>query len=296
MTVRCEGRIGMMLSSACAFSAASGLTHHFTAKERDAESGLDNFTARYYGSNMGRFMSPDVGADIEALPYADFQNPQSLNLYGYVMNNPVKSVDKDGHNVTLCVDGQSQCTTISDDRWKAVQQQIAAGNSGGVTVDGKGFLGTGTIMCDGSACGKATYSEEGLHDASMPIIAAVAGGVAGPGIVRSMFNALTGMANEQQPQRNTGGTDPSTPTGRRGSPMNVPRGTNSPEVIGGRYYTGHALDQMQGRGIPSSVVEDTIAHPGTSFPGNTPGTTVYARDGVTVVTNNSGSVITVIPK
>lgn len=31
----------------------------YTGKERDAESGLDNFGARYYGSSMGRFMSPD---------------------------------------------------------------------------------------------------------------------------------------------------------------------------------------------------------------------------------------------
>src|SRR5262249_48329770 len=31
----------------------------FTGKERDAESGLDYFGARYYGSNMGRFITPD---------------------------------------------------------------------------------------------------------------------------------------------------------------------------------------------------------------------------------------------
>jgi integrase/recombinase XerD len=32
---------------------------HFTCKERDAESGLDDFGARYLGSSMGRFLSPD---------------------------------------------------------------------------------------------------------------------------------------------------------------------------------------------------------------------------------------------
>jgi len=32
---------------------------HFTGKERDSESGLDNFGARYNSSNFGRFMSPD---------------------------------------------------------------------------------------------------------------------------------------------------------------------------------------------------------------------------------------------
>jgi hypothetical protein len=31
------------------------------------------------------------------VPYADLANPQSLNLYGYVKNNPLSQVDKDGH-------------------------------------------------------------------------------------------------------------------------------------------------------------------------------------------------------
>ncbi|MBN9617476.1 MAG: hypothetical protein J0G35_18080 [Acidobacteriales bacterium] len=33
--------------------------HHFTGKERDSESGLDYFGARYYGASMGRFTTPD---------------------------------------------------------------------------------------------------------------------------------------------------------------------------------------------------------------------------------------------
>jgi RHS repeat-associated protein len=52
-----------------------------TGKERDTESGLDYFGFRYYGSSMGRFMSPDLGADAFALPFADLKNPQTLNLY-----------------------------------------------------------------------------------------------------------------------------------------------------------------------------------------------------------------------
>ena len=41
-----------------------------TAKERDAESGLDYFGARYYGSALGRFTSPDWSARAEPVPYA----------------------------------------------------------------------------------------------------------------------------------------------------------------------------------------------------------------------------------
>jgi RHS repeat-associated protein len=71
--------------------------HHFTGKERDAESGNDYFGARYYASTMGRFMSPDWSAKAEPVPYAKTDNPQSLNLYAYVLNNPLRNIDADGH-------------------------------------------------------------------------------------------------------------------------------------------------------------------------------------------------------
>jgi RHS repeat-associated protein len=69
-----------------------------TGKERDAESGLDYFGARYYASSMGRWMSPDWSAKASAVPYAKLDNPQSLNLYQYMRNNPLSGVDPDGHS------------------------------------------------------------------------------------------------------------------------------------------------------------------------------------------------------
>jgi RHS repeat-associated protein len=71
---------------------------HFTGEERDAESGLDNFGARYYSSSFGRWTSPDWSDDQDPVPYADFANPQTLNLYGIVQNNPVTFIDPDGHD------------------------------------------------------------------------------------------------------------------------------------------------------------------------------------------------------
>ncbi len=70
----------------------------FTGKERDVESGNDYFGARYYNSTLARFLSPDWSATAEAVPYAKLDNPQSLNLYAYAGNNPIRNIDPDGHN------------------------------------------------------------------------------------------------------------------------------------------------------------------------------------------------------
>jgi len=69
--------------------------YKFTSKERDAESNLDMFGARYYGSSLGRFMTPDWAAKATAVPYAKFGDPQTLNLYSYVQNNPLARFDDD---------------------------------------------------------------------------------------------------------------------------------------------------------------------------------------------------------
>jgi RHS repeat-associated protein len=62
----------------------------FGSKERD-ETRLDYFLARYYSSTQGRFTSPDI-------PFADQSegDPQSWNLYAYVVNNPLKYTDPFG--------------------------------------------------------------------------------------------------------------------------------------------------------------------------------------------------------
>ena len=72
----------------------------FTSKERDAETGLDYFGARYMSASQGRFMSPDV-----SLADQWENDPQSWNLYSYVRNNPLRFVDPTGHNCVNFDDG-----------------------------------------------------------------------------------------------------------------------------------------------------------------------------------------------
>jgi RHS repeat-associated protein len=86
-------------------SVGSDPNHYkFTGKERDTESGLDYFGARHYASGMGRFMTPDWSDEPDPIPYASLQNPQTLNLYSYVANNPTTFDDPDGHcwGDTIC--------------------------------------------------------------------------------------------------------------------------------------------------------------------------------------------------
>src|SRR5215467_16069909 len=83
--------------TSCCYDGACSHVYKFTGKERDAESGLDNFGARFDSSALGRFMTPAWAVRPTAVPYAMFGDPQSLNLYGYVRNDPVSSADLDGH-------------------------------------------------------------------------------------------------------------------------------------------------------------------------------------------------------
>ena len=71
-------------------------------------------------------------------------------------------------------------------------------------------------------------------------------------------------------------------------------GNNRPTVIGGRQYSGHALDQMQRRGIPPSAVEDAIRS-GEKSTGKTSGTITYysPSNNLSVITDaETGSVVT----
>jgi RHS repeat-associated protein len=86
------------------FVANDSNHYKFTGKERDAETQLDYFGARYFSNGLGRWVSADWSSTPIPVPYADFGDPQSLNLYGYVTNNPAIKIDPDGH----CTKGGEQ--------------------------------------------------------------------------------------------------------------------------------------------------------------------------------------------
>ncbi len=100
---------------------------HFTGQLHDWESGLDYFGARYYAGVQGRFLTPDWSATPEAVPYGHFENPQSLNLYAYVGNNPITDTDPDGHDQSSepgGVDPNAQLEAEKGDNGGAVANEM----------------------------------------------------------------------------------------------------------------------------------------------------------------------------
>lgn len=99
-----------------------------------------------------------------------------------------------------------------------------------------------------------------------------------------------------------GGKSARTPVGRSGQQNhfpnpNAPKPRNAPETIGGRDYSGHAIDRMQERGYTPSVIENAL-RTGTRSAGNKPSTSVFtdSTNNLRVITNSeTGRVITVIP-
>jgi RHS repeat-associated protein len=152
--------IGGRGSNVIGYGGADSTKQKFTQKERDNESGLDYFLARYYSSAQGRFTSPDEFAggahefwvlgsgdtEKQALPYADITNPQSLNKYQYCLNNSLRYVDPDGHQEGAALRQDQDVKDLAEGRitekeyWDR-QRGKAVGAVAGLAVVGAAILG-----------------------------------------------------------------------------------------------------------------------------------------------------------
>jgi RHS repeat-associated protein len=80
-------------TTAQGYAVGDGVRQQFTSKERDVETGLDYFGARYHASRQGRFTSADP-----LFASGRPANPQTWNRYSYVLNNPVRLTDPTGYD------------------------------------------------------------------------------------------------------------------------------------------------------------------------------------------------------
>ncbi len=103
-------------------SDAGASKRKFAGKEHDGETSFDYFGARYYASSTGRFTSVDPDTPIEAA----LRDPQILNRYAYVRNNPLRHTDPDGRCIwDLCVSEIALAVGLSEGAVLASEASVA---------------------------------------------------------------------------------------------------------------------------------------------------------------------------
>jgi RHS repeat-associated protein len=282
-------------------------TKGFIGERHDAETGFLYLNARYYDPTLARFISPD---------WWDPNQPGvGMNRYTYSDNDPINKADQNGHS--------NDPDTSAPGSSGAEGSNESGKNSDGdrESARGKGFEGIGEASTktnntpgktqelaptpnigDGTR-GRENSTSGNSHKAGM-VDDAIEGKVPPEGAILGRGGSTGGRggptAGGGRSVSSPNSTPPaSAPTGRRGEPLNnleaVQPVRNQPGQVGGRNYSGHALDQMQNRGVVPSAVEEAIAN-GTRSAGRL-GRDVHrdSVNGVTVVFDRgTNTVVTVI--
>jgi RHS repeat-associated protein len=183
--------------------SVDGNHYKFTGKELDDETGLYNYGARYYSPGIGRYMTPDWSAKPVPIPYANFKDPQTLNLYSYVRNNPTSLPDPDGHAIQLSNDEEKRQQQL------AAAQQAVGKDAGkylydNVDKNGNHYIGIYSKGPDGKGAdfkdlnGAASKLNGVIQDSRIATVVTVSPGtnVAGPslspnGLIGSTDNGMS---------------------------------------------------------------------------------------------------------
>jgi RHS repeat-associated protein len=250
-------------------STASGEPFGYTGRRFDPETGLYYYRARYYLPQLGRFLQ------VDPVGYQD-----NLNVYGYGAGDPVNNTDPSGEFHCVLNDNLIQCYYDPDSwidthllaawAWLHNWQAVSASASG-----------PGNLPTSGQSYSGPTAPADATSTTPPP-----------PNMEPNDPNKQRG-SDSGGGQSDTRSDKPaSTPIGSARSPIYVEPGTNAPANINGVQYTGHALDQMQSRGMMPSVVEDTILH-GVRSEGYD-GAAIYTSEQARVIINPNGSIKTVM--
>jgi RHS repeat-associated protein len=214
----------------------------FTGKERDAETGLDYFGARYFSGAQGRFTSPDP-----LMASARTSEPQSWNRYAYAFNNPLKYTDPNGMDVPKeCIDNQNCTIKISlnviydkDARFSAKDRQRLERDflkkaqkdykNSNIELDVSYSEGTFKRNTDGN------FSFSGVQSDKLNVYFSDATPTLKPGVAFNLSNGAGVVIVD--------------PTHMESLSMNVyPLGTNTLEHEMGHHLLGHTDRQMRGTG------------------------------------------------
>jgi RHS repeat-associated protein len=240
-------------SLSCTGSIQFPTEHHFTGKERDSETGLDYFGARYNASNMGRFMSPDPGQDSG---FEHMDDPQSWNGYAYARNNPLTVTDPDGRNYVVCDGAGKNCANLSDSQYDEYRKQ-----NQNQTVTASGAIYQNNDDGSSTKVGQATYYNE-KDDQAAQMLANTGRQLSDPRTIGAFYgaSALLGAGASASPL--IGGTGASLTT------LSIPMGLQPGAVVGGFILTEHAVEQAMERGVTLSEIVEAVSGVAKSNPQN----------------------------
>jgi RHS repeat-associated protein len=266
------------------YCSGSGVAQHykFTGKERDSESGLDNFGFRYYGSPLGRFMSADDGTDQVV------DNPQSWNLYSYVRNNPLRYTDPDGHDcIHINTDtgkfegfDSGDCDNSTEEKANSgiyvdgtintLQFNSSAGSLDFGYTDANGNVGAGTILSVAQPGPVAPINDPGMIPGMLgPGDLILLSGVKLPSVVTDAVGKLVGSILGKGAQQ--------------GAEQTVELTTHAATRLGQRGITQAAVDQAVQTAKAAGQVTTQMGKYGTEQ-------LVYkGTNGITVVVETQGS-------
>jgi RHS repeat-associated protein len=201
----------------------------FTGKDRDGETGLDYFGARYLAAAQGRFTTPDPFNAVDELNGEAFDdylaNPQYWNKYAYSLNSPLKYKDSDGHlphavvgalvggGVGGALELYSQIRSGQDMNWAKVITKTGVGAAVGATAAasfGASLVVQGGRLAvvnmaagvadrglDNDAATQALDQTAILTDAIVGGVAGVTGGVIGKQTQTAVQNSANQKLNER---------------------------------------------------------------------------------------------------
>jgi len=237
-------------------SGGTASKYLYTGQERDNETGLDYYNARYYSDHIRRFTQPDTYV-------SDMYNPQDLNEYSYVLNNPLRYTDPTGHYVETVLDVAFIGMDLNDIRkdstnpWNYV---ALGGDVVGAALPGLTGVGLGIKLVE--------------HGAEAAKVAEKAGdtGKAAQNVVKQITDNAANIGKNSANQNN---------------------GNKIAGKITG--YTKHGIDQAisrdNGKGVATSAILNAVRHP-QSVVKQTQGTIKYIGKQTTVVLNKIGKVVT----
>ncbi len=249
-------------TAALGYGTADGVRQKFTSKERDSESGLDYFGARYFASGHGRFTSPDP----VLMRDARLVDPQRINLYAHTRNSPLRYVDPSGEDILVIENGPTEGNPVGHTA---------------VAVSGYGVfsLGNGTAL--GSSTSDYILRESPRRDTTLYIIQTSA----------EEDRAVVEMLLKQDEEKGSIGRYPDNCSGRSNSALDaigVPPAVGAPSMTIGVPMGGPSE-------FPSAMPVPQLEYKDPSLPGTAGARAAQLpKEKVTVITVPKGS--TTIPE